>query len=130
MAKKQRTKPPRVDNQGDHATSPVPSATENSEGVRYVTLTIPVVLLSDVGGYQESLAHPPRQLRSRRLDSRQGIALGSLRLGLIATGATFDVPRYGFETGVARRKEIETKEETIAKLLEIIAGAIADQAGD
>lgn len=130
MAKKQRTEPPRVDNHGDPATPQIPSATEDSEGVRYVTLTIPVVPLTDQGGYQVSLAHPPRQIRSRRLDNRQGVALGSLRLGLIATGATFDVPRRGFDTGVARRKEIETKEETIAKLLEIIAGAIADQAGD
>lgn len=126
-----RTDPPRVD---DRPTPPVEDqATPAADPVvdppgRFVTVRVPVANLPPLG-YQ-SASNPPRQIRSRRLDRPQGFALAAIRLGMVEQQIAFDASRRDFNTGGARKKLIETKEECVAKLLELVAHAINEQAGD
>lgn len=146
---KQRTDPPKlkdyVPSQDQPAADPVPpdqipAATienrpddsEPGEQVgdflpdeyRTITITIPVVELGDGNEYQNSKNNPPKQIRTRPLTREQGIAIGSVRLGMIAAGLELESGRADFYSGGRRAVAIETKEQAIAKLLDMIAEAL------
>jgi len=95
----------------------------------FVTVRIPIGQLREGGGYGESRSFIPRQLRSRHLTPRQGIVLSQIRLGMVSRGEALDRTQTHFISGGKALKAVETKEETICRLLEIIGDAI-DQASE
>lgn len=102
------------------STPPVNEPEEQGPEYRTITLTIPVVDLSDGNEYQTSKNNPPKQIRTRPLTHEQGIALGSIRLGMIAAGLELEGGRQDFYSGGRRAVPVETKEQAIAKLLDMI----------
>jgi hypothetical protein len=123
---KQRIEPPKVTDaeQGQGDSAEVDNRQAVSVTYRTITLSIPVVELSSGNEYQTSKSNPPKQIRARPLTREQGIALGSLRLGMIAAGLELQSGRHDFYSGGRRVVAVETKEQALAKLLDMISEEI------
>ncbi|MHB8862046.1 MAG: hypothetical protein ACYC6N_06550 [Pirellulaceae bacterium] len=97
---------------------------------RTITITLPIGELIDGEAYQVSKRGYPREIRSRRLTGEQGRALAMLRLGFLARSELMDGERYGFGDGGLYSRPVETKEEVVCRILELIHHAVTEAAGE
>lgn len=128
--RKQRTEPPKVDQaKADPKPKPKPDQKPNAstdQPGRFVTIRLPIGELTDGDEYQTSKNNLPRQIRTRPLTREQAKAVAAVRLGMLAEGSALETGRQDFYTGGRRAVKVETKEQVISKILELIAEAIEE----
>jgi hypothetical protein len=83
--------------------------------VGFVTIRIPVGDLADGEGYQISRRNPPREIRTRSLSERQGLALARIRLGMLAHSETLEPDVFN-----GHRRLVDDRGDVIARLLELV----------
>ncbi len=81
----------------------------------FVTIRIPIGDLVDGEGYQISKRNPPREIRTRTLSERQGLALARIRLGMLAHSETLEPDVFN-----GHRRHVEDRGDVLARLLELV----------
>ena len=100
----------------------MPKPKRESEPGKFVTIKIPVGELVDGDGYQISRRNPPREIRTRTLSERQGLALARIRLGMLARCETLEPDVFN-----GHRRPVDDRGDVLARLLELIYLAMDDR---